>query len=227
MWEKYKFSPTQTWKENNIHKASKISKPVPSISTIEESFQWISGIWNYAETITWQRSLSLYEGHHNYLWEDAKKKKKPNEKDIWKKRSIFFDLPYWSDLDVRHCIDVMHVEKNVSDSLIGTLLTIKGKTKDGLTCRQDLFDIGIRDQLHPIAKGSRAYLPPACHTMSTKEKRCFCHCLRNMKVPQGCSSNIKILVSINDLKLVVCECMYTWFWWCQKKNQTRLLLLQD
>jgi len=20
-----------------------------------------------------------------------------------------------------------------------------------------------------------------------------------------------------------CECMYTWFWWCQKKNQTKLL----
>jgi len=55
-----------------------------------------------------------------------------SEKNIWKKRSIFFYLPYWSDLDVRHCIDVMHVEKNVCDSLIGTLLNIKGKTKDGL-----------------------------------------------------------------------------------------------
>jgi len=33
-------------------------------------------------------------------------------KNIWKK-SIFFELPYWSKLDVRHCIDVMHVEKNV------------------------------------------------------------------------------------------------------------------
>ena len=76
-----------------------------------------------------------------------------------------------SDLDVRHCIDVMHVEKNVCDSLIGTLLNIKGKTKDGLKCRQDLVDMGIREQLHPIAKGSRTYLPPACHTMSTKEKR--------------------------------------------------------
>ena len=67
----------------------------------------------------------------------------------------------------------MHVEKNVCDSLIGTLLNIKGKTKDGLTCHQDLVDMGIRDQLHPIAKGSQMYLPPACHTMSTKEKNEF------------------------------------------------------
>ena len=58
-------------------------------------------------------------------------KKSATETNIWKKRSIFFDLPYWSDLHVRHCIDVMHVEKNVCDSLIGTLLNIKGKTKDG------------------------------------------------------------------------------------------------
>jgi len=32
-------------------------------------------------------------------------------KNIWKKKFIFFELPYWSKLDVRHCIHVMHVEK--------------------------------------------------------------------------------------------------------------------
>ena len=26
-------------------------------------------------------------------------------KNIWKKKLIFFELPYWSKLDVRHCID--------------------------------------------------------------------------------------------------------------------------
>ena len=46
------------------------------------------------------------------------------------------------------------------------------------------------------------YLPPACYTMSTKEKRSFCQCMRSVKVPQGYSSNIKSLVSLNDLKLV-------------------------
>ena len=75
------------------------------------------------------------------------------------KKSIFFDLPYRSDHHVRHCIDVMHVEKNVCDSLIGTLLNIKGKTKDGLKCRQDLVDMGIRQVLHPVSKGPRTYLP--------------------------------------------------------------------
>ena len=47
------------------------------------------------------------------------------------KKSIFFDLPYWKDLYVRHNLDVMHIEKNVCEILIGTLLNMPGKTKDG------------------------------------------------------------------------------------------------
>ena len=56
----------------------------------------------------------------------------------------FFYLLYWSNLDVRQCIDVMHVEKNACDSVIGALLNIQGKTKDGLNTRQDLAEMGIR-----------------------------------------------------------------------------------
>jgi len=80
-------------------------------------------------------------------------KKDASRKNIWKKRSIFVDLLFWCDLHVRHCLDVMHVEKNVCDSLISTLLNIKGKTKDGLKCCQYLVDMGIRDQLHPVSRG--------------------------------------------------------------------------
>jgi len=47
----------------------------------------------------------------------------------------------------------MHVEKNVYDSLFGTILNIKGKTKDGLKCRQDLVDMSIREHLHLQSQG--------------------------------------------------------------------------
>ena len=30
-------------------------------------------------------------------------------------KSIFWRLPYWKDIEVRHCIDLMHVEKNVCE----------------------------------------------------------------------------------------------------------------
>jgi len=119
-------------------------------------------------------------GHEVYYWVKdivtifgKKQKKDAYKKNIWKKRSIFSNLPYWCDLDVRYCMDVMHVEKNVCDSLIGTLLNIKGKTKDGLKYCQDLVDVGIREQLHPQSQGRQTYLSPACHTMSTKENFFF------------------------------------------------------
>jgi hypothetical protein len=56
--------------------------------------------------------------------------KKTEEDDMWKKQSIFWELPYWKDLDVHHLIDVMHVEKNVCESLLGTLLNTDKKTKN-------------------------------------------------------------------------------------------------
>ncbi|PNY02971.1 hypothetical protein L195_g026293 [Trifolium pratense] len=132
----------------------------------------------------------------------GKGQKQTAVKKKWKKRSVFFNLPYWSSLDVRHCIDVMHVEKNVCDSVIGTLLNIPGKTKDTKNARLDMVELGIREQLAPQSTGKRTYLPPACHTLSKKERKSFCDCLQGIKVPQGYSSNFKRLVSVKDLKLV-------------------------
>jgi len=71
-----------------------------------------------------------------------------------------------------------------------------------LNTRQDLVETGIRAQLHPRSNGKNIYLPPACHTLSRKEKMMFCQCLRRVKVLQGNSSNIKSLVQLKDLKLV-------------------------
>ena len=65
-------------------------------------------------------------------------RKKGDPKIMWKKRSIFWDLLYWEHLQVRHCLDVMHVVKNVCDSMVGTLLNIPGKTKDGINAQKDM-----------------------------------------------------------------------------------------
>jgi hypothetical protein len=60
--------------------------------------------------------------------------KNTKEDDMWKKRSVFWELPYWKDLDVCHSIDVLHIEKNACESLLGTLFNTDGKTMDhGLT----------------------------------------------------------------------------------------------
>jgi hypothetical protein len=62
---------------------------------------------------------------------------KNTEDDMWKKQSIFWKLPYWKDLDVHHSIDVMHVEKNVCENLLRTLLNTDRKTRDHGHARAD------------------------------------------------------------------------------------------
>ncbi|XP_052295799.1 uncharacterized protein LOC127901832 [Citrus sinensis] len=79
----------------------------------------------------------------------------PVSQSYWKKKSIFFDLEYWKYLYVRHVLDVMHIEKNVCESIVGTLLGIEGKTKDGLAARMDLKPLNMRTELEPITENGR------------------------------------------------------------------------
>lgn len=90
-----------------------------------------------------------------------------------------------------HNLDVMHIEKNVCDNIIGTLLNQEGKSKDNYKARADLVDMGIRSMLHPqpSPKGSTMLLPRACYQMTTKEKDAFLSVLKNLKAPDECSSN--------------------------------------
>ena len=65
----------------------------------------------------------------------------------------------------------MHIEKNVCDSIIGTLLNIEGKTKDNLNSHLDLQAMGNRKQLHPIEMGNKFILPTTCHLLIVDEKK--------------------------------------------------------
>ncbi|WP_163014112.1 hypothetical protein, partial [Streptomyces sp. S1] len=135
----------------------------------------------------------------------GKRKRRNNDPVVdgpWKKRSIFYELPYWRTLFVRHCLDVMHIEKNVCESIVGTLLDIPNKSKDGEKARLDLKELKIRLNLIPTKKGKATYLPPAKYTLSRQEKRKLCEWLASVKVPNGYSSNLKRLVSMKDLRLI-------------------------
>ena len=65
----------------------------------------------------------------------------------WYKESIFFELPYWHRLKLRHNLDVMHIEKNFFDNIINTVLNVRGKTKDTINARKDLANICRRPSL--------------------------------------------------------------------------------
>ncbi|WMV38457.1 hypothetical protein MTR67_031842 [Solanum verrucosum] len=122
------------------------------------------------------------------LSKDPKKRKKishENRNDNWNKKSIFFQLPYWKCLLLRHNLDVMHIEKKKCDNIMGTIINVKGKTQDTIKTRLDLQEMNIRSELHPIQNGEKFEVPTACYTLSPEDKHKLCLFLKNLKVPDG------------------------------------------
>jgi hypothetical protein len=110
---------------------------------------------------------------------------------MWKKKSIFWELPYWEIIEVLNAIDVMHVMKNFCLNLLGHL-GVYGKSKDKTESRRDLKLMKQRDGLHPKKRGKgNNYLAPSSYTLSMEEKKKMFDCLNSIKVPTGYSSNIQ------------------------------------
>ena len=76
-------------------------------------------------------------------------------------------------LKLRHNLDVMHIEKNICENLIGTILNIIGKTKDTVKARLDLKDLGIKEELQLTEDGDSCEMPNARYTLSKEKKRHF------------------------------------------------------
>nr|XP_015621188.1 uncharacterized protein LOC4326258 isoform X1 [Oryza sativa Japonica Group]XP_015621190.1 uncharacterized protein LOC4326258 isoform X1 [Oryza sativa Japonica Group]XP_025883272.1 uncharacterized protein LOC4326258 isoform X1 [Oryza sativa Japonica Group]XP_025883275.1 uncharacterized protein LOC4326258 isoform X1 [Oryza sativa Japonica Group] len=136
---------------------------------------------------------------------DGNKKRKTSERDIpgknFTKISILYELPYWKELKLPHNLDVMHIEKNICESVLGTLLNINGKTKDTLKARMDLQDINIRKELHLQQRGSNVIKPPACYTLSQEERQDFFQFIESVRFPDGFGANISKGLSYKEGKI--------------------------
>lgn len=96
----------------------------------------------------------------------------------------------------------MHIEKNVCDNIINTLLGIDGKSKDNLNARLDLKLLNIRKDLHPVEVGDSFFLPPAPFSMSSEEKKLFCQILKGVRFPDGYASDLRHHIHVNDKKII-------------------------
>ena len=98
---------------------------------------------------------------------------------------------------LRHNLDMIHIEKNVVDNIIGTLLNLYGKTKDNLKAPQNLKYMGIRSELHLEKVGNnKPHMPHACYHMNASENDGFLQVLKDVRVPNGYSSNISCCVKL-------------------------------
>jgi hypothetical protein len=128
--------------------------------------------------LTCHEVYEMVKNVHVILGKWKRTTKNNEEDDMWKKQSIFWELPYWKDLDVRHSIDMMHIEKNVCESLIGTLLNTNIKIRDHGHACADLKNMGIMQELwlDDFVKGTE--LPTSCITLLKNEKKEFCGFLK-------------------------------------------------
>src|ERR1044072_4298553 len=138
--------------------------------------------------------------------EELHKRKRSRPKKVvkpqtqqWKKKSILFELPYWQFNLLRHNLDVMHTEKNVCDNVIFTLLNDKGKRKDHVEARKDLQAMGIRRDLWPSEDGKKFLA--ALFTMTKEEINLMLNILKDVKVPDGYSSNISRCIDTHQNKI--------------------------
>jgi hypothetical protein len=119
---------------------------------------------------------------------------------MWKKKSIFWELEYWKDLEVRSSIDVMHITKNVCVNLLG-FLGVYGKTKDTPEAREDQQRMKDPNNMHPQNKTDKGrHLSPTSYTLTKAEKEIFFEVLSSIKVPSGFSSNIKGIINMTEKK---------------------------
>ena len=100
---------------------------------------------------------------------------------------------------LRHNFDMMHIEKNVVNNIIDTLLNLDGKTKDNLKARQDLKDMGIRSKFHlENVRNDQTCMPHACYHMNASENDGFLQVLKGVRVPDGYSSNISRCIKLKE-----------------------------
>ena len=104
-------------------------------------------------------------------------KRKENERMMVDgKICIFFEFPYLVTKKLRHNLDMMHIEKNICHSLLGTLLDILEKSKHHINSRYDLLDMGILKELNQVEDCDIGNINFArsCFSIKLEEKRLFC-----------------------------------------------------
>ncbi|KAI5328003.1 hypothetical protein L3X38_027399 [Prunus dulcis] len=106
----------------------------------------------------------------------------------------------WLPWDHEHNLDVMHVEKNVFDTLVGTIQDIEGKTKDTIKAHLDLERMGIRRGLWMNRDNDKARRDLAFFSMKPNDKKEFLKFVSSVKFLDGYASNIARCVNVDGGK---------------------------
>ncbi|GKE23227.1 zinc finger, PHD-type containing protein [Tanacetum coccineum] len=120
----------------------------------------------------------------------------------WTKWSIFYELEYWSFLTLRHNLDIMHIEKNVLEAILNTLL-MNDKSKDTTKARQDLQRLSIQSGLWlGQTKNGKCLKPQAAYSFTPQNRKKFFQFIKGVKLPDGFGSCFKHKVTDNNRNIM-------------------------
>ncbi|KAL9680110.1 hypothetical protein QQ045_017987 [Rhodiola kirilowii] len=97
----------------------------------------------------------------------------------------------------------MHIEKNVFDNIIGTILALEGKTKDDHKARTGLKEQGVRKHLWAKFKGSssnREKVTQAPYTVLPKHNVEILEMIKDVKYPYGYAGSLRNKINLLDKK---------------------------
>ncbi|KAL3693547.1 hypothetical protein R1sor_007198 [Riccia sorocarpa] len=133
-------------------------------------------------------------------WRDVEEGHIPVERARLKRWSILHRLPYWKDLMIQHLLDPMHIEANVTKSLIKRIFG----EKDGNPARRACEEFGVHPEAWiQVSDGGIESLPPAPWILTTEERKI-------------CKKRISEIRFPTDLRDAICDLSALIRWVCSK-----------
>jgi len=124
----------------------------------------------------------------------------------WTRCSIFWKLPYWRTLLIRHTLHVMHIVKNVFEQVINTVMNVKDKTKDDIRVRKDMSTLckWKRLDVQVVEEGDgsvREVMLPAPYVLTKDQRTMLCEWIHTLKFSDGYASNLGRCVDMKNALL--------------------------
>ena len=123
------------------------------------------------------------------------------EEHAWTQKSGLWRLPYIDDL-LPHNIDVMHTEKNLDNTLWGTIMDIPDKTKDNVKARVDEATLCNRPKLDMAPpKGGKSWRKPYANFILTRAQRreVLLEWFQTIMFPDGYVTNLRRGVNLSTM----------------------------
>ena len=95
-------------------------------------------------------------------------------------------------------LDVKHIEKNVFDNTMDTIVYVTWKTKDNLNARKDLYILYDHPEISVPIGSTVSRKPKEKYSMEKDENVMICNWVKYLRFPYNYASNLGRCIDINE-----------------------------